>query len=286
MEGILMAQFGLSDVEKLVEEKDVAGLIKALSYKDGNIRQLATEALGEIGDQRAVDPLIKKINDIDNVVGGKAAQALGKIGDTKAVGFLILALDKGDKVVRWYVAEALGKIGDPRAVEPLTKALNDSNNEVSKRAAEALEKIGAPAVEPLIKVLGDENEHVRKAAAETLGKIAPLNLRAKEALAEKKLKAEQTGSADAGAPATKTTLELIAELQTGEAKNALAAASRLADLGEPAVEALLEAVGDDGMRQRYQLLRSTGQWIESSDAGLLVMELSKRVLTQRGLINL
>ena len=73
-----------------------------------------------------------------------AAEALGKIGDKRAVEPLIKAL--GDK--KWYVrraaAEALGKIGDRRAIDPLVNALGDINQFVCKAAAEALEALGEP----------------------------------------------------------------------------------------------------------------------------------------------
>jgi HEAT repeat protein len=47
-----------SDVEKMEAKRDVNGLIKALAYrKDALVRQRAAEALGEIGDARAVDAM-------------------------------------------------------------------------------------------------------------------------------------------------------------------------------------------------------------------------------------
>jgi len=40
------------NVERLQEEKNVKGLIKALRYKDSDVRREAAEALGKIGDTR------------------------------------------------------------------------------------------------------------------------------------------------------------------------------------------------------------------------------------------
>ena len=71
----------------------------------------------------------------------KAAEALGEIGDARAVEPLILALKDEYWEVRRRAAEALGEIGDARAVEPLKKALNDESRGVREAARDALEKI-------------------------------------------------------------------------------------------------------------------------------------------------
>ncbi len=50
-----MGTFKLN-VNKLKVKKDVERLIKALKGKDRNVRRCAAEALGEVGDKRAVTP--------------------------------------------------------------------------------------------------------------------------------------------------------------------------------------------------------------------------------------
>jgi HEAT repeat protein len=84
-------------------------------------------ALGAIGDARAIELLIRIITD-ENVGWDcgpeEAADALGKIGDARAVEPLIKALGDENRGTAHYAAEALGKIGDVRAVEPLIKALS------------------------------------------------------------------------------------------------------------------------------------------------------------------
>ncbi len=56
-----------------------------------------------------------------------ASDALGKIGDKRAVEPLITALDDEDELVREGAAKALGMLGDKRAVEPLITALGDED---------------------------------------------------------------------------------------------------------------------------------------------------------------
>ena len=89
------------------------------------MRRWAAEALGKIGDPRAVEPLIpllKPGNYIETTI-----IALGEIGDRRAVMPLIEYLNNStinDSEEEEAAARALGKIGDPRAVKPLTALFN------------------------------------------------------------------------------------------------------------------------------------------------------------------
>ena len=130
--------FGPPNVEKLEAKRDVKGLIRALNYmKYVYVRKNAVEALGKIGDNRAVEPLIAALNDSDSDVREYAADALGEIGDKRAVEPLIVALRDSNDNVRNNSVWALGKIGDKRAVEPLIASLKDSDS-VRSEAAIAL----------------------------------------------------------------------------------------------------------------------------------------------------
>jgi len=111
------------NVKMLQKMKNVKGLIKALRHEYEFVRWKAAEALGRIGDKRAVEPLIHALKDEDWYVRWKAAEALGRIGDKRAVEPLIQALKDEDSDVRREAAEALGKIGDKRAVEAVIKSL-------------------------------------------------------------------------------------------------------------------------------------------------------------------
>src|SRR5450759_2332909 len=92
-EGHAMPLFGPPNVEKLKAKRDVKGLIKALGYqKDPAVRRAAAEALGQIGDARAVEPLIAALKDESWGVRRAAAEALGQIGDARAAEPLIAAL--------------------------------------------------------------------------------------------------------------------------------------------------------------------------------------------------
>ena len=143
----------------------VRSLLRALSRdSDILVRAAAAEAL--IG-LRVVTPLVNMLGDsnIDKISRNFAAEALGKLGDQRAVDPLIKALQDSERWVHRSAAEALGKLGDTRAVEPLIEALRDSEKQVSQAAAKALGMLGdRRAVGPLIKILGDLNDNSRETA--------------------------------------------------------------------------------------------------------------------------
>ncbi|MGA7076917.1 MAG: HEAT repeat domain-containing protein, partial [Halobacteriota archaeon] len=123
----------------------VEPLIKMLNDADSDVCKAAAEALGRIGEP-AVKTLIKVLSDADWGVreSAAAADALGRIGDSRAVEPLIRVLSDADSHVRESAAaaEALGRIGDSRAVEPLIRALNDADSDVRTNAADALDTFG------------------------------------------------------------------------------------------------------------------------------------------------
>ena len=159
------------DVEKLKAKKDVKGLIKALHYKkDYKVRWRAAEALGEIGDARAVEPLIAvSLQDENAGVRWGAAEALGKIGDARAIKSLMGALK--DKDVREEAIRALRRIGDVRAVKPLLNETEWIYYLIATEKWDEVVKIGKPAVELLIDALKDRYWNVRVCAVKALGDI-------------------------------------------------------------------------------------------------------------------
>jgi len=134
--------FRKPDIHKMQEKRDVEDLIKALKYKDTDVRAEAAKALGKIGDVKATDSLVQAMKDENGYVRYMAVAALGKIGETKPVELFIQALKDEDYRVRWSAAEVLGRIGDARAVEPLIQVMKDESCDVRRYATEALRKFG------------------------------------------------------------------------------------------------------------------------------------------------
>jgi len=171
LERFTCAGFFGTDVKKLKETRNVQGLLLALKNRDPKIQYDAAEALGDIGDTRAVEPLATALkNDEFSGVRWKAAEALSKLG-SPAVPALIGALRHVDDDVRWKAAVALGEIGDPQAIEPLILLLCDEDRFVKSHAALALGSIGEPAVNPLLRALREGDGNLRWGAAIALGKI-------------------------------------------------------------------------------------------------------------------
>jgi len=118
--------------------------------------QSAAQALGLIGDKRAVEELVAAslvdFNNNDWTEKNRATmvQTLNEINDPRAIELLIENLKSEERDYRWGAAIILGDIGDARAVMPLVEVLKDKSESVQREAAIALGKIGDPrAIAPL-----------------------------------------------------------------------------------------------------------------------------------------
>jgi HEAT repeat protein len=128
----------------------LTGAVDALLRRldDAAVRVLAAEALGRIGDPRAIAPLRRLLPGQDP----RVIVALGELGDRASVPALIALLERGPASAQQAAAQALGKMRDPRAVDPLI-ALMRTGPPFIHDVARALGDIGDPrAVEPLLEV--------------------------------------------------------------------------------------------------------------------------------------
>jgi HEAT repeat protein len=132
----------------------VLPLCELLQEGNAGIRDRAADALGQIGDPRAVQPLYEALSDRRLWNSRyKAGEALGKIGPA-AVEPLCEALQDPRPGVRCVATATLGKIGDPRAIRALCAALWDEHWPVRSLAAAALANIGdCDAIPPLCAAL-------------------------------------------------------------------------------------------------------------------------------------
>jgi len=267
---------------RIRDAQAVPALIQALGDGDWYVRRVACEALGAIGDATAVPALVEALRDDDRDVRRVACEALGAIGDATAVPALVEALRDGARDVRRAACEALGAIGDATAVPALIKALGDDdkgdddkdvrrlacggigdviaefkliqtlgNDSVRSAAYEALVQIGSPSVPALVEALGDGDRDVRYAACGALGRLgdataAPaLRVHAECLDAARRALEQLGGTALPLADAVHQLLErsdwwgvLIKALPTQSVRDALV------QIGQPAVPALVEALGD------------------------------------------
>jgi len=263
----------------LGDPRAVAPLIDALTDRRGPALSAAW-ALVEIGAP-AVDPLIVALRDPDAALADAAAQALGKIGDVRAVAPLLGALTHEQPQVCQAAASGLVQIGAP-AIDPLVGALADRSATVRSGAAAALAelgwtpdrggagawywvtrgewaraaRLGAAAVAPLVVTLREGEGSARVAAVQALGKtgaaqaVPPLI----DALSDRDLAVRQAAAAALGqhgmrqadaALRSRAVDALIDALHDRSNAVRQAAAAALGQIGDPsAVAPLIEALND------------------------------------------
>ena len=156
------------NVQKLQKAKDVSGLIKALDFKDAEIRIDSCRALRIIGDTHAVEPIILALKDTDDRVRREAIYALGELKDPRAAEALLAVIS--DKSLFAVTTQALAKSKEPRLFDHLVNALE--NEELRASAVYALGELGDPrAVKLLVPMLKHDDIGVRQAAIYALFRI-------------------------------------------------------------------------------------------------------------------
>lgn len=172
--------------------------------------------------------------------------------DTPTLQQLIAGLQSPDVLVRYAAALDLGEMGDPRAVEPLIAALGDSEGYVQRAALTALGRLGDErAVQPIVAFVTSDDVRGLLSGFDA----APLAVSSLRQLGEPGYDAllrmlHEYGDDEAIGTATAYTLGesgdpraipvLIEALHSKVYDVRLAGAQALADLGEPALAALLD----------------------------------------------
>jgi len=142
-----------------------------LEDRDGEVRIVATRALGELRDKGAVTTLVSAAEQ-GRVPWGVAKAALFAIGQSAIEG-LKAALRSPDQRTRMFSVDLLGLLNALPAIPDLLEALHDGALEVRVAAARALGRIGAPRAVPglVACLLVSEPPELRAVAAEALGRI-------------------------------------------------------------------------------------------------------------------
>lgn len=173
-------------------------LIDALSDRCWEVRVAAVEGLGRtlVVPQDRTRQLTKLLSDSSKLVRTEAAQALGTIGDRKALPRLRAALIDDSPLVRRYIAEAIGRLGTLKDRAILSAVLKTERSTCAKVGLwHGLYLLGARDVLPnLISLLNSANYIIRSATALALEDTSryPSDARQTERAIHKALKSEST----------------------------------------------------------------------------------------------
>ena len=136
----------------------VAGSARALS-----VQCAAVEAMGAVGDRRAMPTLLGLLGDLKPEIRRAAARGLARLGSRRPE----LELDR--IAVTGGAPSALAECGDRRAVLPLMKLLRSAGEDVQKVAAGGLAALGDEGLRALIGAVDTGTSTMRGVAAAALG---------------------------------------------------------------------------------------------------------------------
>jgi HEAT repeat protein len=149
-------------------------LVARLSDRSDGLRVAAAEALGHLGDRRALQAVIQAtLRDPAPQVRAHAAAAASKIAGADAVDVLVAALADPDYGTRLRALEAFEHI-EVTDTSGLERALHDVNPEVKRRAALALERVGF--LSSVIENLGSDDRATAERAHDNLVKLGSAGL--------------------------------------------------------------------------------------------------------------
>lgn len=211
----------VAEVFSISKDKNaMTALLKAINQEYFTVRSRSAIALGHIGDSKAIPHLIPLLKDKEAEVRIGACIGLGLFKDPATFEKIADVLLDDPKIeVRQAAAKALGDTKRVEAIPYLMEALRDSywwfeREEIVKDLLNAIEGMGQAVVEPLIEALGDKEKTVRKYSAIMLGNLKDVRAIEELGMTLYDLHDEVSGAA-------------------GEA---------LAQIGEPAIPVLSEAL--------------------------------------------
>lgn len=211
---------------KIGDPQAIMALTSLLSDEDWRIREVAVRALGNIKDDGVIIPILTMLSNDNHHVRWSAATALQNTQAPHAAETILASLPDSKGWARKVLLEALGEIGDPRSIEMLQNlALEEDNLQIQLSAAQSLVRLGNKHGKNIIlRTLNAPNAHTRLMAAIALGNTG--DPQAVEFLVESDaMKGEEATSIDGLRQHTRVI-------------------SALVRVGEPAVESLIEALGN------------------------------------------
>lgn len=160
----------LGDFAAALREGETAtpALIKALGFKDAQMRVKAAETLGSLRSPGTVQALLTALRDHNPAVQEAAMHALVNIGAPALEG-LEASLAFYDASVARLAASALGQIGNAHSVHALTEMVARNRN-VSREYPEMLDAISA-AVDSLSHILRSSSDEISQPDLERFAEL-------------------------------------------------------------------------------------------------------------------
>jgi HEAT repeat protein len=159
-------------LEELSEFRDVEAAVQAarglLGEMDATVRTSALEVLRRT---RALDRWVRDLHRTRYAPRIRAIQALGEVGDERALDELLEALGDDDPDVVRAASRAVLVRDRDYASERLAEALSSPNRRIAETAAAVLVGMGEEALEPLVSRLSSLDAQARRLAVEGLGSI-------------------------------------------------------------------------------------------------------------------
>jgi len=158
---------------RLKATEAVDQLILLLNHEDQYTQSVAADALGEIGDERAIEPLLADfVKHKHNVYS--ASSALGRFKEKVVDPLIDLLFDPSVKPLHDLIIIELWMIGDERAIDPIIETLNQTDD--GKIKAQAINALGVfrsgTAIPSLAKILFEaDNIDDRSRTAHVIGEI-------------------------------------------------------------------------------------------------------------------
>jgi HEAT repeat protein len=217
------------ELGKIRDENSVPFLIPLLDDNHPPVQQAACDALGDIGDKRAVFPMLERVDSYKRLRRA-ICRAFGKLGDLRAVDVLLVHMNDESPSVRFAAFKSLGQLGDLRALDPLIQNLRHDDWHVREAICQALGMLGDKrAVDPIIQKLNDDTR-VRWAACKALGMLGDM-------------KAVDSLLAMLNDPETGVRSETIHALTNlGDTRSIIPILTKLSDLHEEVQAAAIDAV--------------------------------------------
>ena len=156
----------------IVGRRDTAttDIVACLEDPNPNVRALACDALGRIGDRRAVPVLFQRLTDPDARVSQGAVAAIQAIGGEEVERLAVESARSPDARVRRPALRILAYFGSPSTLRLFLEAMDDPDDRVRDVAANGLAAIDdVRAVEGLFRASNHVSPRTRATAVRALG---------------------------------------------------------------------------------------------------------------------